>query len=223
MRVLLLEDDVQLRALIVKRLQRVGFAVDEAGTLREVEDALRIYKYDCLIFDRLVPDGDALDFVHEWRVEGSSIPVLFLSARGGLSERVAGFEAGGDDYVTKPFELSELALRVQALCRRGRWLRPTVEHVADLEIDRAARVARRNDILIDLTPKEFAVLEVLTESVGVVVSRGELIDRCWDGHVDMFTNTVNVHVATLRRKLGDPPLIRTVRGGGYTLDGGAGP
>jgi two-component system copper resistance phosphate regulon response regulator CusR len=222
MRVLLLEDDVELRTLIVKRLEREGFAVDAVETQRQADDLLRIYDYDCWVFDRLVPDGDGIELVQKRRVEGDATPVLFLTARHELSERVAGFEAGGDDYVTKPFELSELTVRVQALCRRGRWLRPTVEHIGDLEIDRAARVVRRSDVLIDLTPKEFAVLEVLAESVGAVVGRGELMDRCWDRHVDMFTNSVNVHIAALRRKLGDPPLIRTVRGGGYALDGGPG-
>jgi DNA-binding response OmpR family regulator len=222
MRVLLLEDDVDLRALVVKRLQREGFAVDDVGTLHEADDSLRIYDYDCLVLDRVVPDGDALDYVQRRRAQGTRTPVLFLTARDDLSERIAGFEAGGDDYVTKPVELSELAVRVQALCRRKSRVRPTIELVGDVEIDRAARVVRRHGILIELTPKEFAVLEVLAEAPGVVVGREELLDRCWDRHADMFTNSVNVHIANLRRKLGDPPLIRTVRGGGYALDGGPG-
>lgn len=222
MRVLLLEDDPDLRAVVGKRLRRQGFAVDEVARLGAAHDVLRLHHYDCLIFDRVVPGGDALELVQEQRAGGNATPVLFLTARGDVSERVAGFEAGGDDYVTKPFALSELAARVHALCRRGPQVRPTIERIGDLEVDRAARVVRREGVLLDLAPKEFALLELLADAAGAVVSRGELIDRCWDEHADVFSNSVNVHIGTLRRKLGDPPLIRTVRGGGYALDVGPG-
>lgn len=222
MRVLLLEDDPDVRAMVGRRLRRTGFAVDEVGRLDDARDVLRLNSYDCLVFDRLVPDGDALDLVQRQRADGDATPVLFLTARGELAERMAGFEAGGDDYVTKPFELSELAARVQALCRRGAQVRRTVEQIGDLAVDRAARAVRRRGVLLDLTPKEFALLELLADAAGAVVSRTELIDRCWDEHADVFSNSVNVHIATLRRKLGDPPLIRTVRGGGYALDAGPG-
>ncbi|MGH9213142.1 MAG: response regulator transcription factor [Acidimicrobiales bacterium] len=219
MRVLLLEDDANVRAMVGKRLRREGFAVDEVDRIDEADDVLRIQDYDCLVFDRMVADGDALDLVLEQRAGGNATPVLFLTARDDVPERVAGFEAGGDDYVTKPFELSELTVRVQALCRRGSRVRPTIERSGDLEVDRAARVVRRGDVLLPLTPKEFSLLELLVDAAGAVVSRAELIDRCWDEHADVFSNAVNVHIASLRRKLGDPPLIRTVRGGGYALDG----
>ena len=224
MRVLLLEDDRQLRIVLARRLRKEGFAVDEAARLVDAEEALRLHEYDCLVFDRLVPDGDALELVARHRDHDIGIaPVLFLSARGAVADRVAGFAAGGDDYVTKPFELSELSARVRALCRRRGGVRPSLARCGDLVVDRALRAVRRDGVLLSLTPKEFALLEVLVDARGTAVSREELIDRCWDERADMFSNAVNVHIAALRRKLGPPPLIETVRGGGYALDAGAGP
>jgi len=224
MRVLLLEDDRDLRHVLARRLRKEGFAVDEAAYLVDAEEALRLNEYDCLVFDRLVPDGDALELVARQRNDDDvTAPVLFLSARGAVADRVAGFAAGGDDYVTKPFELTELAARVRALCRRRGGVRPSLERCGDLVVDRALRAVRRGGVLLSLTPKEFALLEVLVDARGRAVSREELIDRCWDERADMFSNAVNVHIAALRRKLGPPPLIETVRGGGYALDVGPGP
>jgi two-component system copper resistance phosphate regulon response regulator CusR len=220
MRVLLLEDDGDLRHVVARRLRKEGFAVDEVARLADATEALRLHEYDCLVFDRMVPDGDAIDLLMKARHnDDDATPVLLVSARGAVSERVAGFAAGADDYVTKPFELIELSARVRALCRRRGGLRPSREHLGDLVVDRAARAVRRGGVLLSLTPKEFALLEVLVDARGAVVSREELIDRCWDERVDMFSNAVNVHIAALRRKLGPPPLIETVRGGGYALDG----
>jgi DNA-binding response OmpR family regulator len=225
MRVLLLEDDGDLRHVVARRLRKEGFAVDEAARLVDAAEALRLHEYDCLVFDRLVPDGDALDLIARQRDDADDLmaPVLFLSARSALDERVAGFAAGADDYVTKPFALAELSARVRALCRRRGDLRPSLERWGDLALDRAQRAVRRDGVLLALTPKEFALLEVLVDARGAVVSREELIDRCWDEQVDMFSNAVNVHIASLRRKLGPPPLIGTVRGGGYALDAVAPP
>jgi len=225
MRVLLLEDDHDLRHVVARRLRKEGFAVDEAARLVDAEEALRLHEYDCLVFDRLVPDGDALELVARQRddEDATAAPVLFLTARGAVADRVAGFAAGADDYVTKPFELTELSARVRALCRRRRGLRPSRVRRGDLVVDRAQRAARRAGVLLSLTPKEFALLEVLVDAQGAAVSREELIDRCWDERADMFSNAVNVHIAALRRKLGPPPLIETVRGGGYALDVGPGP
>jgi two-component system copper resistance phosphate regulon response regulator CusR len=224
MRVLLLEDDGDLRHVVARRLRKEGFAVDEVARLVDATEALRLHEYDCLVFDRMVPDGDAIDFLMTARQhDDDATPVLLVSARHAVSERVAGFAAGADDYVTKPFELTELSARVRALCRRRGGLRPSREHLGDLIVDRAARAVRRGGVLLSLTPKEFALLEVLVDARGAVVSREELIDRCWDERVDMFSNAVNVHIAALRRKLGPPPLIETVRGGGYALDGSPAP
>jgi two-component system copper resistance phosphate regulon response regulator CusR len=224
MRVLLLEDDGDLRHVVARRLRKEGFAVDEVARLVDATEALRLHEYDCLVFDRMVPDGDAIDFLMTARQHDDDVtPVLLVSARDAVSERVAGFAAGADDYVTKPFELTELSARVRALCRRRGGLRASREQLGDLMVDRAARAVRRAGVLLSLTPKEFALLEVLFDARGAVVSREELIDRCWDERVDMFSNAVNVHIAALRRKLGPPPLIETVRGGGYALDGSPAP
>lgn len=224
MRVLLLEDDRDLRQLLARRLRKEGFAVDEVSRIADAEEALRLHDYDCLVLDRIVPDGDAIELVARRRRAGDDeAPVLFLTARSSVSDRVTGFAIGADDYVTKPFEMAELSARVRALCRRRGGVRPSIERCGDLIVDRALRAVRRADVLLALTPKEFALLEVLVEAQGAVVSREELIDRCWDEHADMFSNAVNVHIAALRRKLGTPPLIETVRGGGYALDVGPGP
>src|SRR5262245_49603479 len=139
MRVLLLEDDGDLRHVVARRLRKEGFAVDEAARLVDAEEALRLHEYDCLVFDRLVPDGDALDLVARQRDDADDLmaPVLFLSARSAVDERVAGFAAGADDYVTKPFALAELSARIRALCRRRSDLRPSLERWGDLTLDRA--------------------------------------------------------------------------------------
>ena len=219
MRVLLLEDDGDLRHVLARRLRKEGFAVDEASRLVEAAESLRLHEYDCLVFDRLVPDGDALDLVARQRHDDFDVaPVLFLSARSAVADRIAGFAAGADDYVTKPFELTELSARVRALCRRRGGLRPSLERCGDLVVDRALRAVRRGGVLLSLTPKEFALLEVLVDARGTAVSREELIDRCWDERADMFSNAVNVHIAALRRKLGSE-IIRTRRGEGYIIDG----
>jgi two-component system copper resistance phosphate regulon response regulator CusR len=157
---------------VARRLRKEGFAVDEVACLVDATEALRLHEYDCLVFDRMVPDGDAVDLVNEARQHDDDVtPVLLLSARDAVAERVAGFAAGADDYVTKPFELTELAARVRALCRRRGGLRPSRERCGDLVVDRALRAVRRAGVLLSLTPKEFALLEVLVDARGAVVSR----------------------------------------------------
>ena len=218
MRVLVLEDDAELRRSVAWRLRRDGFAVDEVDRLADADKAVRVHDYDCVVADRMVPDGDALDLVARWRTEGRDTLVLFLSARREPSERVAGLEVG-DDYLTKPFDLDELAARVRALCRRRRRPQPTVVRVGDVEIDRRRREVLRGGVPVPLTPKELSILEALVDEPGVVVSAEELFERCWDDRADLFSRSITVHLSTLRRKLGDPPIIRTVRGVGYAVDG----
>ncbi|HYZ99971.1 MAG TPA: response regulator transcription factor [Acidimicrobiales bacterium] len=218
MRILVLEDDPDLRRTIAWRLRTDGFAVDEAGRMDEADRAARVHRYDCMVVDRRVPDGDALDLVKRWRgPAGIDAMVLILTARDAPAERVEGLDAA-DDYLTKPFGLDELAARVGALCRRGIRPRPPVVRIGDLEVDRPAREVRRDGVLLTLTRKEFAILEVLVDAEGAVVSAEELFERCWDQRVDPVTRSVTVHLSTLRRKLGDPPLIRTVRGTGYAIE-----
>jgi two-component system copper resistance phosphate regulon response regulator CusR len=217
MRVLVLEDDADMRQSVAARLRQDAFVVDEVARVADAEDALGLHAYDCLVIDRMLPDGDGLDLVTRRRAVHDRTVVLFLTGLGQEADRVEGLDVG-DDYLTKPFGLDELAARVRALCRRGGRARPAVVSVGDLEVDRATRMVHRAGVRIDLARKEFAILEVLVEEPGVVVSAEQLLERCWGDRVDLVTKSVTVHLSTLRRKLGDPPVIRTVHGSGYAID-----
>ena len=217
MRVLVVEDDDDLAFAISTALRGVGLSVDEARTLGVADQLLFCNGYDCAVFDRMLPDGDALPYVHRQRRAGMQVPVLFLTARDTPADRVAGFEHGGDDYLGKPFGTTEMVARVLSLCRRTGHHRPSVLRYADLELDSARREVRRGGVLLTLTVKEFAVLEVLLSRLEQVVSRAELEEHCWDAMAELSSNVVDVVIAQLRRKLGAPGLIVTVRGVGYRL------
>lgn len=222
MRVLVVEDEAAIRTAVGRRLRAVGLAVDEADDLQTASECLAANAYDCLVLDRMLPAGDALPFLSQQRQRGLKTPALFLTARDGIEDRVAGFEGGGDDYLTKPFALEELVARVRSLCRRAEAVRPALLRVADLELDSARREVRRSGVLLPLTAREHCVLERLLLAAGAVVGRGALIEHCWDELHDPLSNVVDVHIASLRRKLGEPDVIRTVRGAGYILDAPAG-
>ncbi len=218
MRVLVVEDDDELRGALERRLRRSGFAVDVAEDLPAAEFSLDVNDYDCLVLDRAVPSGDTIDLVRRLRAAGVGVPALFLTAKDAVVQRVAGFEAGADDYLVKPFAMAELVARVRRLCRRAMSATPPILRVADVEIDQARAEVRRGGVLLPLTPKELAVLVELAAAGGQVVSRTHLIESCWDERTDPLSNTVDVHIASLRRKLGAPPLIHTVRGLGYRME-----
>ncbi|MDI6104762.1 response regulator transcription factor [Actinoplanes sp. NEAU-A12] len=220
MRVLLLEDDRELAGAVAGALRRSGLAVDVAVTLAAADEAFDLTAYDAAILDRTLPDGDALDLVHRRRGQGWQVPVLFLTARDTVADRVAGFEVGGDDYLVKPFAVPELVARVRGLCRRSGTTRPAVIEVADLRIDSARHEVLRAGVRLTLTPKEFGVLELLAARQATVVTRTDLVEHCWDEMADPMSNVVDVVVAQLRRKLGPPALLHTVRGVGYRLDAG---
>ncbi|MFB8079132.1 response regulator transcription factor [Streptomyces sp. NPDC056013] len=217
MRALLVEDDEDLRFGVAAALRAAGLAVDEAADLPRADEALFVTAYDCAVFDRMLPSGDAAAFVEGLRRDGRAVPVLFLTARDTVADRVEGFASGGDDYLVKPFAVPELVARVHSLCRRSAVVRPPVRHVADLEIDTARRLVRRAGVLLTLTAREFAVLEALAARADQAVPRAELIESCWDEMADPRSNVLEVLVSQLRRKLGDPQLIHTVRGVGYRL------
>jgi DNA-binding response OmpR family regulator len=217
MRVLIVEDDRELRGALERRIRGSGFAVDAAGDIADAEMAIDVNRYDCLVLDRAVPGGDTIDLVRQLRSTGSPTPVLFLTAKDSVSARVDGFEAGGDDYLVKPFAMDELIARVRRLCRRSADETPVLLRVGDLTVDQARATVRRDDVLLPLTAKEFAVLVEFASRPDTVVTRSHLIDTCWDEMTDPMSNTVDVHVASLRRKLGDPPMIHTVRGIGYRM------
>ncbi|MFE2284551.1 response regulator transcription factor [Streptomyces sp. NPDC059443] len=217
MRVLVVEDDDDLRFSVAAALRGAGLAVDEAADLPAADEALFVTEYDCAVFDRTLPSGDSIDYVDELRRAGRKVPVLFLTARDTVADRVAGFAVGGDDYLVKPFAVAELVARVHSLCRRAGATRPPVQRIADLEIDTARRQVHRDGVLLLLTRKEFAVLELLAARADQAVPRADLVEKCWDEVTEPNSNVIEVLVSQLRRKLGDPPLIHTVRGVGYRL------
>jgi DNA-binding response OmpR family regulator len=216
-RVLVVEDDEDLRYAVTAELTGAGLWVTPAGDLATAAAQLSARDYDCVVFDRMLPDGDAVDYVHAQRQRGWAVPVLFLTARDTLADRVAGFEHGGDDYLVKPFAVAEMTARVFALCRRSGSGRPSVLRHADLEMDCARRQVHRDGVLLTLSDKEFAVLEYLMARPGQAVARGALIEHCWDTSTDPMSNVVDVVVRRLRGKLGGPELVHTVRGVGYRL------
>ncbi|WP_173426423.1 response regulator transcription factor [Amycolatopsis orientalis] len=216
-RVMVVEDDGNLRLALVTQLRAAGFVVDDAGDIASADRVLRETRHDCVVFDRMLPDGDAISYVHMRRQLGWRAPVLFLTARDALADRVAGFEHGGDDYLVKPFVMAELTERVANLCRRSAFDRPSVLQHEDLVMDCARREVRRAGVLLTLTNKEYAVLEYLLTRAGLPVQRADLIEHCWDAQADPMSNVVDVVVKRLRRKLKEPELIHAVRGLGYRL------
>ena len=221
MRVLVVEDEFELGYAVAAALRSAGLAVDLVGDITDADEAVAVNPYSCVVFDRILPAGDSIDYVGSRRREGWEVPVLFLTARDTIAERVAGFEHGGDDYLVKPFATAELVARVLGLCRRkagpSRPERSNIS-VGDLEIDIRRRQIRRNGVLLTMTAKEFAVLELLSIHHGEVVGRSQLLEHCWDAMAEPTSNVVDVAITQLRRKLGYPALIHTVRGVGYLLD-----
>jgi DNA-binding response OmpR family regulator len=217
MRVLVLEDDPELGVEIAGGLRSVGYAVDLVATIADADLSVAVNGYDCLVLDRILPDGDGLELVRKLRAAGSRLPVLMLTALDTVGDRVSGFTEGADDYLVKPFAFAELAARVGALCRRADQPRPALLRAGGLELDTARKRVRRDGVLLSLGAKEFAVLELLMVRAGQVVSRTDLIEHCWDEQADPVSNVVDAVIAQLRRKLG-PPVISTVRGAGYLID-----
>lgn len=218
MRVLIVEDDGDIRRSVAESLRANGFAADEAGSIAAAEFSTSVNDYDVVVVDRGLPDGDGSEFVASRRSNGDSTPTLFLTARDSVDDKVNGFQAGGDDYLVKPFAMAELLVRVRALGRRGANSTLPRIRVGGIEIDRARAEVRHDGVLIALTSKERCILSVLAGRVGTALSRSELIEHCWDEAHDPMSNVVDVHIASLRRKLGPGNPIRTIRGVGFLLD-----
>ena len=222
MKLLLVEDDAEAAQFVQRGLAEAGHTVDLATT---ADDGLHLAlegAHDVLIIDRMVPGGDGLSVVRAVREAGKATPVIFLTAVGGVRDRVEGFESGGDDYLVKPYAFSELLARVQALGRRSPAidLRTRLE-VGDLSLDLGGRTAQRGATRLDLTPQEFKLLEYLVRHSGQVVTRAMLLVKIWGFHFDPKTNLVDAHMSRLRAKVDRPfgrELIHTVRGAGYTID-----
>ncbi|MGH3940730.1 MAG: winged helix-turn-helix domain-containing protein [Pseudonocardiaceae bacterium] len=218
MRVLVTEDDDNLRLALESALRASGFAVDTVADLSQADEALFVNSYDCAVFDRMLPAGDALLYVHGKRRQGLRVPVLFLTARDSVTDRIDGLRLGGDDYLVKPFAMAELVARVRSLCRRSTAGRPAILRCADVELDGGKHQVRREGVLLTLTRKEFLVLERLMSVPGRPVSRRELIEYAWDEMADPASNVLDVVIGQLRRKLRTPPLIHTVRSIGYLIE-----
>jgi two-component system, OmpR family, response regulator len=219
MRVLLLEDDPVLARTMIRRLRRCGMAVDDAESLDEASWLLTSSEYDCVVMDRMVPGGDAMELLEKLRAMENAVPVLVVTGlRTAVGERVAGFEAGADDYLVKPFSIEEFGARVLALCRRKERPRPPMLRAGGIVVDTCRRLASLDGAPLCLTAKELGILELLVSRLGEVIGRNELVECCWGERESPFSNVVDVHVASLRQKLGMPGLIRTHRGLGYSLD-----
>ena len=221
MRVLLIEDDPDTSAYIVKGLEEEGHTIDHLADGRDGLDRAMADDYDVLIIDRMLPGQEGLYIVKALRRAGRKAPILFLTALGGVDDRVDGLEAGGDDYLVKPFSFSELLARLNALARRPHLKgEETRLKVGDLALDLITRKVYRGGTEIDLQPREFRLLEVLMRNKGRVVTRTMLLERVWSFHFDPKTSVVETHISRLRTKIDKPfttELIHTIRGAGYSL------
>lgn len=220
MRVLLVEDDTELAHEVAQGLRGAGARVSIAGNGREGRRIVETEELDVLILDVMLPGESGFVLCRSLRERGVETPILMLTARDAVEDRVTGLDAGADDYLTKPFALQELIARVRALSRRRPTLTPRIVQVGDLRIDLGARSAKRGDRLIELTAKEFALLECLAQHAGVVLDRAAISAHVWDDNHDPFTNVLEVLVRRLRRKIDDghdAKLIHTMRGAGYRL------
>lgn len=220
MRILLVEDEPKAALMLAKGLRNQGYSVDIAN---ESEDALykvAVNTYDLIILDLVLPGQDGFSVCRQVRTTGHSLPILILTARDSVQDRVKGLDTGADDYLTKPYEYSELLARVRALLRRASTSYTECIQVGDLRIDTGARSVTRCNQRINLTAKEYAILEYLGRKNGKLVSRQELSEHAWDENFDVFSNVIDVYILRLRRKIDsgyDTKLLRTRRGEGYAL------
>ncbi|MFL2771658.1 MAG: response regulator transcription factor [Rhodospirillaceae bacterium] len=222
MRVLVIEDDLTAASFVTKGLQESGYIVDHAADGKAGLDLALSGSYEVMVVDRMLPGPNGLAVVQQVRENNISTPVLFLSALGDVEDRVDGLKAGGDDYLVKPFAMSELLARIEALMRRGKVSSEVTQLVVgDLEMDILARKVIRQGKRIYLHPREFKLLEYLMRNAGQLVTRTMLLENVWEYHFDPQTNVIDVHISRLRQKLDKPfdsSILQTVRGAGYKLE-----
>ena len=220
MRILLVEDEPGAALMLAKGLREHTFAVDVAGDGETALEQEYLNDYDLIILDVMLPRKDGFEVCRQLRSNGSTIPILMLTARDAVENRIEGLDAGADDYLVKPFHFHELLARVRALLRRSPLLRPDLVNIADLTIDTRAQQVRRAGATIELTAKEYALIEYLARRAGEVVTRSDIAEHVWDETFDPFSNLIEVYIQRLRRKIDDEhdiKLIRTRRGAGYLL------
>jgi len=225
MRVLVVEDEPYMAEAVRDGLRLEAIAADIASDGESALNLLKLNAYDIAVLDRDIPGPSGDEIARHILASGSGMPILLLTAADRLDDKASGFGLGADDYLTKPFELRELVLRLRALDRRRKHNRPPVREIAGLRLDPFRREVYRNGRYVALTRKQFAVLEVLVEAEGGVVGAERLLERAWDENADPFTNAVRITVSALRKRLGEPWLIATVAGVGYRIDAapGSGP
>jgi DNA-binding response OmpR family regulator len=219
MRVLVIEDERRTARTLAKGLQEEGFVVDVASTGEHGEEKALVNEYDVIVLDWRLPGKDGLAICQTLRAHDVATPILMLTARDSVSDRVSGLRTGADDYLTKPFAFDELLARITALLRRARTPQPALLTVGDLQLDLISHRVTRGAVTIVLTPREYAILEVLMRNAGQIVSRTRLAERVWGEASDVVDNLVDAHVSHLRKKIerDDAPLLHTIRGAGYRL------
>lgn len=220
MRILIVEDNKKTATLIAKALKKEGFEVDQIHRGNEVLPALQQTTYNAIVLDVMLPGQDGLSVVRDLRAAGNSTPVLLLSARGDVNDRVEGLNAGAEDYLPKPFSLSELIARIRALGRRGKEARVLMLRVGDLELDTVTHTATRAGVKIELTPREFRLLKFLMRSAGRVCTRMMIFQKVWDYDFDPGTNLIDVYIRKLREKMDEgfgEKLLHSIRHEGYLL------
>lgn len=223
MRILLVEDEPAAAQMAAKGLREQTYAVDIAADGEAALYQASINDYDLILLDLNLPGKDGLEVCRELRASGSTVPVLMLTARDAVQDRIAGLDTGADDYLTKPYSFNELLARVRAILRRGPALTADTIEVADLVIDQKARIVKRAGNVIELTAKEYALLEYLMRRADEVVGRADIAEHVWDENFDPFSNLIEVYIQRLRRKIDDNypnKLLRTRRGEGYVLSSG---
>jgi DNA-binding response OmpR family regulator len=220
-RLLLVEDDAKLARAVARGLRHEGYAVDDAADGDAALVQAAVYAYDAILLDIMLPGRDGLEVCRQLRERGCWAPVLMLTARGRVDDRIHGLDVGADDYLAKPFDFGELLARIRALLRRAPARRPPRLEIGDVVVDPATHVVTRAGMPVALTAREFAVLEFLARNAGQAVTRTTLLEHVWDENYEGSTNIVDVYVGYLRKKLELPfgtPVIRTIRGVGWTLE-----
>ncbi|HZJ46439.1 MAG TPA: response regulator transcription factor [Pyrinomonadaceae bacterium] len=223
MRILLVEDEAPAAEMLAKGLREQSFAVDVAGDGEAALYQASTNDYDVILLDINLPIKNGLEVCRELRAEGSTVPVLMLTARDAVHDRIAGLDTGADDYLTKPYAFHELLARVRAITRRGPAFSSDIVSVSDLTLDRKTRKVTRAGSVIELTAKEYALLEYLMRRANEVVGRADIAEHVWDENFDSFSNLIEVYIQRLRRKIDDNhelKLLRTKRGEGYVLESG---